>query len=404
MLVTAMKVSKTLASMSALRPFNKWRDETIRLGEERNRLLNQRDTLVSERDDVQLRCKRITGELAASIAREEEVLQERDELQVHCRRLNGELAASLAREEEALKERDGVQMHCRRIAGELAASLAREGEARKERDGLQMHCRRIAGELAASLARDGEALEELDKLLDNCRQLDREIEAVGPPRASIADLLERMQLDWDSRARVNAFHYTNSLRVRWAEDEYFSTGEANVREHILNDMENICQGVPPKEMRVLEIGCGAGRMTRALSALFGEVHAVDVSAEMIRIARVKTGDLPNVFLYRNNGMDLRELPDATLDFVLSFIVFQHIPSKAIIESYVREVQRVLKPGRLFKFQVQGAKLSEAPVTGTWLGAEFTLDEMQQLATGCGFELRYSRNPGTQDFWLWYFRK
>lgn len=399
-----MKVSKTLASMSALRPFNKWRDEAIRLREERDRLLNQRDTLAGERDDLQLRCRKITGELAASIAREEEVQIERDELQMHCRRLTGELAASLAREEEVLKERDELQMHCRRIAGELAASLAREGEVRQERDGLQMHCRRLTGELAASLARDGEALEDLDKQLDDCRRLDQEIEAVGPPQASMADLLERMQLDWDSRARVNAFHYTNSLRVRWAEDEYFSTGEANVREHILNDMENICQGVPAKEMRVLEIGCGAGRMTRALSAQFGEVHAVDVSAEMIRIAREKTGDLSNVFLYRNNGMDLREIPDATLDFALSFIVFQHIPSKAVIESYVREVQRVLKPGRLFKFQVQGAKLAEAPIMGTWLGAEFTLEEMQQLATGCGFELRYSRNPGTQDFWLWYFRK
>jgi hypothetical protein len=46
------------------------------------------------------------------------VQKERDELQVHCRRLNGELAASLAREEEALKERDDVQIHCRRIAGD----------------------------------------------------------------------------------------------------------------------------------------------------------------------------------------------------------------------------------------------------------------------------------------------
>jgi len=34
-------------------------------------------------------------------------------------------------------------------------------------------------------------------------------------------------------------------------------------------------------MRVLEIGCGAGRLTRALAKLFGEVHGVDVSGEMV---------------------------------------------------------------------------------------------------------------------------
>jgi ubiquinone/menaquinone biosynthesis C-methylase UbiE len=125
---------------------------------------------------------------------------------------------------------------------------------------------------------------------------------------------------------------------------------------------------------------------------------------MIRIARARTGELRNVFLYQTNGMDLREIPDMAVDFALSFIVFQHIPSKAIIESYVREVQRVLKPGRLFKFQVQGAALSETAMTDTWLGVGVTLDDMRQMATRCGFELRYFRNPCRQDFWLWYFRK
>ncbi len=37
-------------------------------------------------------------------------------------------------------------------------------------------------------------------------------------------------------------------------------------------------------MRVLEIGCGAGSITRALARLFGEVHAVDVSGEMAALA------------------------------------------------------------------------------------------------------------------------
>ena len=42
-------------------------------------------------------------------------------------------------------------------------------------------------------------------------------------------------------------------------------------------------------MRVLEIGCGAGRLTRALANFFGEVHAVDISGEMVAQARKRSG-------------------------------------------------------------------------------------------------------------------
>ena len=59
-------------------------------------------------------------------------------------------------------------------------------------------------------------------------------------------------------------------------------------------MINICQGKDPKQMRVLEIGCGAGRVTRALASVFGEVYAVDISGEMVRHARAALADLPNV--------------------------------------------------------------------------------------------------------------
>ena len=47
------------------------------------------------------------------------------------------------------------------------------------------------------------------------------------------------------------------------------------------------------------------------------------------------------------------LGELRFDFTFSFVVFQHIPSKAMIENYVRETARVLRPGGLFKFQLQG---------------------------------------------------
>jgi ubiquinone/menaquinone biosynthesis C-methylase UbiE len=185
-------------------------------------------------------------------------------------------------------------------------------------------------------------------------------------------------------------------------------------------MPNICQGKPPAEMRVLEIGCGAGRITRALAGVFGEVHAVDVSGEMIAQARQALSAFPRVQLYRNNGMDLNVIPDVPFDFAFSTLVFQHIPSYPIIESYVREVHRLLHPGGLFKFQLNGGfrlrfrhrvfrfcfqrdPRFRADPKDTWLGARFSNDQAQALADRCGFECRYREGGGTQEFWLWFFK-
>ena len=213
-----------------------------------------------------------------------------------------------------------------------------------------------------------------------------------------------MRRDWDSRASANALHFTNTERSDWDEEAYAATGEQNVREHVMSDLGNICQGAAPAAMRVLEIGCGAGRMTKALAGQFGEVHAVDISAEMIRMGRERLAGVPNAFFYQNNGMDLRALPPEHFDFALSFIVFQHIPSKDVIESYIKEARRVLKPGRLFKFQAQGERMSNVPPLDTWLGACYTRQEMDGLAARHGFELRHAHGEGTQDFWLWFFKK
>src|SRR5580704_19088632 len=139
--------------------------------------------------------------------------------------------------------------------------------------------------------------------------------------------LQKMREDWDQRARENARHYVNTANTQWTDDEFFASGETTVAEEILTDMGNICQGKQADGMRVLEIGCGAGRVTRALAKLFGEVHAVDVSGEMVSLASQAVRDYPNAFVYQNNGQDLTIVRNLPFDFAFSCIVFQHIPSR-----------------------------------------------------------------------------
>lgn len=349
------RVAYKLPSVKALQQIAAERDELVRQVED---LCSQRDALEGERDELAAHCKRLTREAGEAMDRERRLIEERAQAGI---------------------DRDALE---------------------RERDELLGHCRR----LELDLARSDETGKDLRHQLDALSRLHREfvehaIELIGNDA-----LAARMQRDWDERARSNALHFTNSERTDWDEAEYDATGEQNVREHIANDLQNICQGADPAAMRIVEIGCGAGRMTKALARVFGEVHAVDISAEMLRIARRRLADVPNVAFHHNNGMDLKDLAAGQFDFALSFIVFQHIPSKAVIESYIAEAHRVLKPGRLFKFQVQGGAIANASPLSTWLGAAYSRAEMAELAARHGFELRYAHGEGTQDFWLWFFKK
>jgi SAM-dependent methyltransferase len=221
---------------------------------------------------------------------------------------------------------------------------------------------------------------------------------------SIEQQLRKMQLDWDARARENARYYVNTAHDDWTDEQFFASGEDTVKEEILTDLQNICQGKPPPEMRVLEIGCGAGRVTRALAKLFGEVHGVDVSGEMVKLARAALSGFPNAFVYQNNGTDLSAVPDLPFDFAFSCIVFQHIPSRDVIENYVREAGRLLRPGALFKFQVQGDSTVHTSPENTWIGVPFSEQQAMDMAYRCGFEPRYRHGAGDQYFWLWYFKR
>jgi ubiquinone/menaquinone biosynthesis C-methylase UbiE len=213
-----------------------------------------------------------------------------------------------------------------------------------------------------------------------------------------------MQREWDERARENARYYVNTASRDWSDEEFFASGERTVAEEILTDMINICQGKDPRQMRILEIGCGAGRVTRALSKVFGEVYGVDISGEMIRQARVSLADRAGVHLIQNNGQDLSALGPVEFDFAFSSIVFQHIPSREVIESYVKEVHRLLRPGALFKFQVQGDATLKTEADDTWLGVPFSDEQAVQMAERCGFEPRYRHGAGEQYFWLWFFKR
>lgn len=95
-------------------------------------------------------------------------------------------------------------------------------------------------------------------------------------------------------------------------------------------------------MTVLELGCGTGYFTRELARSGAEVIAIDVSPELLNIARSNCS-APNVRYEIQNAYDL-SYNDSVFDSVIGSSVLHHLE----IEDAVREIYRVLKPnGTIF---------------------------------------------------------
>lgn len=182
-----------------------------------------------------------------------------------------------------------------------------------------------------------------------------------------------MKKYWDERARVNAAWYVDTSLSFEEPDmtQFFATGQRLV--------EEILRNVPDSPVRggtALEIGCGLGRICRALAPDFDHVVGVDISPEMVERA---TALVPECEFRVSDGATLAEFGDDSVDLVVTFTVFQHIPDREIIRGYVREIGRVLKPGGTAFIQWNGSQPSLMPGR-TRLLTRFVLGRRDARAT------------------------
>ncbi len=210
------------------------------------------------------------------------------------------------------------------------------------------------------------------------------------------DLCEWMRQDWNRRAREDARYYVAFGRRGQDDDEFFASG-LELAQALARELKRLPAG-NPRARRALEIGCGLGRLMRHLACWFGEIHGVDVSDEMVRLAREKLAAIPHAHVHVNRGADLAAFADDSFDFVYSYAVFQHIPSRQIVFAYLKEARRVLKPGGIFRFQVNG--LPGMPESGdTWCGVSIAAEEIAWFARENDFQLLALEGVGTQYQWV-----
>lgn len=225
-----------------------------------------------------------------------------------------------------------------------------------------------------------------------------------------------MRAYWDERARLNAAFFVDTSLDYDAPDmeRFLATGREIVRQ--------AHDDAPVRAARLgtaVEIGCGLGRVCLALAERFDEVVGYDIAPGMLAQAR----DLvpPEIDLRLTDGASLPGLADASVDLVVTFTVFQHIPDVDVIRRYVAEAGRVLRPGGVFAFQwnntpgerrwrARRAAMSVAQRLGRgdehgrdrpqFLGSRVPLAQMDAALAAAGLQRVGLRSPGELFTWGW----
>ena len=203
---------------------------------------------------------------------------------------------------------------------------------------------------------------------------------------------DRMRSDWNQRAREDP-HYYVAFGGRDQDEESFLATAADVLRLLESELKRLAPGA---QRSALEIGCGPGRLMKPLSRRFAEIDGVDVSDEMIRLANERLRGIPHAHAHATNGASLARFADSSFDFVYSYAVFQHIPSRDVVLEYMREICRVLKPGGIFRGQFNG--LPHSAIPDTWSGVVFSGDEIQRFARENGLQLLELTGVDTQYMW------
>ncbi|MGE5668567.1 MAG: class I SAM-dependent methyltransferase [Betaproteobacteria bacterium] len=126
--------------------------------------------------------------------------------------------------------------------------------------------------------------------------------------------------DWERIAATEAFFGVLTADKYRAKEltpmriaEFYATGEADIG-WVIDTFRRVFS-TTPSDATALDIGCGVGRLSRAMRAHASRVIGYDVSDSMLKLARKHAGD----------GIDyVTDFPDGPFGWINSFVVLQHI--------------------------------------------------------------------------------
>jgi len=126
--------------------------------------------------------------------------------------------------------------------------------------------------------------------------------------------------------------------------------EETLSEHGRDTARIIAQALDvDKEDRVLEVGVGVGRIAEHLAPLCKHFTGMDISENMVRIARERLSRFDNVTLRAHDRSDLSLFPDGSFEKIFFQVVLIHLDREDAFR-YMQEAARVLAPAGRAWFQ------------------------------------------------------
>ena len=177
------------------------------------------------------------------------------------------------------------------------------------------------------------------------------------------------------------------LRTEFNEWARAGKGESMERGHRPVGEQAIARMHVPAGARVLDIGCGSGWATRLLAdyAANGRVTGIDISDEMVRLARESSHSYANVEF---EVASAERLPFSDGEFTHAFSMESLYYNRNNPQA-LKEIRRVLKPGGLFVAVVDLYWENEA--THQWIDSLnvpvelLSVDDYRSLFIDAGFE-------------------
>jgi SAM-dependent methyltransferase len=140
---------------------------------------------------------------------------------------------------------------------------------------------------------------------------------------------------------------------------------------------------------ILQIGCGIGRFEAALAGRVQAAYGIDISADMIAVARRRCAALPTVYLHTCSGRDLEFFSSHKFDlvYIIDTFPYLYMAGADLVARHFQEVHRVLKPRG--SFVILNYSYRGAP--------DLDRLEVEQLARQHRFEILEN---GARPFHIW----
>ncbi len=198
---------------------------------------------------------------------------------------------------------------------------------------------------------------------------------------------------------MKTMRYSENLRRRQQAESYNTKYEREFHKRVSDRREKklLAQILTASGQHdtILDVPCGAGRLSGVIARHANRLFEVDYSHEMLRLCRTNSMRSGYTALLANSTVFSLPFADRSFDLVVSIRLSHHIPEAAARERYLREICRVAKRQVLFTFFGEESWKNRLRNLRRALGSskrgKMTLHhrDVRRIAEECGFRWRRS---------------